>query len=129
MQLSKPIRIVICFITLSLTMGVAIRAQSPQLSLADLLIGLRSKKASLQERNTLLTEAVRLRGVTFALTVEIEKELAATGATPTLIEAIRQKAPVVKPSSTPAPAVVKPTPVPTPTPPDFSFYQTRADQN
>ena len=104
----------------------AVQAQTPQLSLADLLIGLRSKKVSLPERNTILTEAVRQRGVTFSLTPEIEKELETTGATVTLILAIREKAP--KP---PAQAVVKPvaTPIPTPTPPDFSFYQTRADQN
>lgn len=107
--------------------------QAPQLSLADILIGLRSKKVTLPERNTILTDAVRQRGVTFAMTPEIEKELETTGASPTLIDAIRQKAAAVKPTpvSTPTVAVVKPvaTPVPTPTPPDFSFYQTRADQS
>lgn len=112
-----------------LMLGTYTIAQTPQLSLADLLIGLRSKKVSLPERNTILTDAVRQRGVTFAMTPEIEKELETTGASPVLLAAIREKAPVVKPS--PAPAVVKPvaTPIPTPTPPDFSFYQTRADQN
>jgi TonB family protein len=107
-------------------------AQAPQLSLADLLIGLRSKKVSLPEKNAILTEAVRQRGVTFAMTPEIEKELETTGATQELIDAIRQKIAAAKASSTPA--VVKPvaTPVPTPTPtppPDFSFYQARADQS
>ena len=118
-----------CLVAAILVAGISVPAQSPQLSLADLLIGLRSKKLTLPERNTILTEAVRQRGVTFAITPEIEKELETTGAAPTLIEAIRQKAPVVKPAATPA--VVKPaaTPVPTPTPPDFSFYQSRADQN
>jgi TonB family protein len=101
-------------------------AQSPQLSLADLLIGLRSKKVSLPERNTILTEAVRQRGVTFSITPEIEKELETTGATPTLLEAIRTKAPKPVVVATPKPVA---TPVPTPTPPDFSFYQNRADQN
>lgn len=106
--------------------GLTAQAQSPQLSLADLLIGLRSKKVSLPERNTILTEAVMQRGVTFVVTPEIEKELETTGASPTLVEAIRQKGPKPVP-----PPVVKPvaTPVPTPTPPDFSFYQTRADQS
>ena len=103
-------------------------AQTPQLSLADLVIGLRSKKVSLPERNTILTEAVRQRGVTFAMTPEIEKELETTGASPALIAAIKEKAPVPKPAATPV--VVKPVPTPTPPPPpDFSFYQARADQN
>jgi TonB family protein len=102
------------------------QAQAPQLSLADLLIGLRSKKVSLPERNTILTEAVRQRGVTFTMTPEIEKELETTGASPTLIEAIRQKGIVVKAVATSSP---KPAPIPTPTPPDFIFYQTRADLN
>jgi len=108
--------------------AVQLHAQSPQLSLADLLIGLRSKKVSLPERNTILTEAVRQRGVTFAMTPEIEKELETTGASPALIQAIHQKIEASKPVVA---AVVKPvaTPVPTPTPPDFNFYQTRADQN
>jgi TonB family protein len=106
-------------------------AQSPQLSLADLLIGLRSKKVSLPDRNAILTEAVRQRGVTFTMTAEIEKELETTGATRLLIDTIRQKIAASKPQ----PVAVKPvatpvpTPVPTPTPPDFSFYQTRADQS
>lgn len=109
-----------------LIFAAAVQAQAPQLSLADLLIGLRSKKVSLPERNTILTEAVRQRGVTFSMTPEIEKELATTGASPTLIEAIRQKGQIVKTVATSLP---KPTPVPTPAPPDFSFYQTRADLN
>ncbi|MEP7149056.1 MAG: tetratricopeptide repeat protein, partial [Acidobacteriota bacterium] len=120
-----PVLVAIVIVVLSL--GASVRAQTPQLSLADLLIGLRSKKATLAERNTILTEAVRQRGVTFAMTPEIEKELESTGASPALLDAIRQKIAAAKP---PAP-VVKPvaTPVPTPTPPDFSFYQTRADQS
>jgi len=121
------IKIVACLVSAVLMLGIGSQAQTPQLSLADLVIGLRSKKVSLPERNTILTEAVRQRGVTFAMTPEIEKELETTGASPALIDAIRQKIAASKP----LPAVVKPvaTPVPTPTPPDFSFYQTRADQN
>src|SRR5687768_11168494 len=109
------VQILACLVAAILMTGIAVSAQTPQLGLADLLIGLRSKKLSLPEKNTILTEAVRQRGVTFTLTPEIEKELQTTGASPTLIEAIRVKAPVVKPA--PTPAVVKPvaTPVPTPT--------------
>jgi TonB family protein len=120
-------KVVITVVSLILILGSITHAQSPQLSLADLLIGLRSKKVSLPDRNAILTEAVRQRGVTFAMTPEIEKELETTGASPVLINAIRQKIAASKP----AVAVAQPvaTPVPTPTPPDFSFYQTRADQN
>ncbi|HUR96657.1 MAG TPA: TonB family protein [Pyrinomonadaceae bacterium] len=126
-QLPRTI-IAAAIVSIILILGSSTRAQSPQLSLADILIGLRSKKVSLPERNTILTEAVRQRGVTFAMTAEIEKELGTTGASPSLVDAIRQKIAASKP----APPVVKPVaavPVPTPTPPDFSFYQTRADQN
>jgi TonB family protein len=121
--------IVVAFVSVVLMLGSTVWAQSPQLSLADLLIALRSKKATLPERNLILTEAVRQRGVTFAMTPEIEKELETTGASPSLIDAIRQKIAAAKQAATAA--VVKPvaTPIPTPTPPDFSFYQTRADQN
>lgn len=122
--------IVVAFVSVVLMLGSAAWAQSPQLSLADLLIALRSKKATLPERNAILTEAVRQRGVTFAMTPEIEKELETTGASPALIDAIRQKIAAAKQAAATV-AVVKPvaTPIPTPTPPDFSFYQTRADQN
>ncbi len=122
-------RVLLLIVSAMLVLPVLVQAQSPQLSLADLLIGLRSKKVTIQERNTILTEAVRQRGVTFGITPEIERELASTGAGPTLIEAIRAKAPAPKP--VPAPAIVVPaaTPAPTPPPPDFNFYQTRADQN
>lgn len=113
------------------------KAQQAQLSLADILIGLRSKKATLEERNTLLADAVKKRGITFSLTPEIEKELANTGASAQLIEAIRQKSskiiptvatPSPTPIYTPTPATIPTlTPVPTPTPPvlDFAFYQKR----
>ena len=100
-------------------------AQQAQLSLADFLIGLRSKKVTLEERNKILTEAAKERGVTFALTPEIEKELEATGADSNLITAIREKGAVIK-----AAAVVPPKAeavVPTvPPPPDRAFYQKRA---
>lgn len=70
---------------------VEIDAQARQLSLADILIALRSKKAVIEEKNRILADAVKDRGITFALTPEIEKELATTGAYPILIDAIRVK--------------------------------------
>lgn len=103
--------------------SVAGVAQQPQLSLADLLIGLRSKKATVEERNAILAAAVRERGITFTLTPEIEKELSVTGAWKVLLDAVREKSVVVA-APKPTPAA---TPVPTPTPPDFNFYKTRAD--
>src|SRR5687767_8666509 len=62
------------------------RAQGNQLSLADILIGLRSKKVSLQDRNKILADAINTRGTTFSLTPEIEKELAVTGADRSLLD-------------------------------------------
>ena len=109
-------------------------AQQAELTLADLLIGLRSKKVTLEERNTILADAVKQRGITFILTPEIEQELVATGAGKVLIDAIKSRSAKVpaKLSPTPAPtptpaAVAVSTPLPTPTPPDFNFYKTRAD--
>ena len=110
------------------TFALTVAAQQPQLSLADLLIGLRSKKATLAEKNTILAEAVKQRGVTFALSPDIEKELTTTGADKALIDAIRQKIASAKATPTPTPIPVS-TPIPTPTPPDFSFFQKRANDN
>lgn len=95
--------------------------QSPQLSLADVLIGLRSKKATLDERNKLLSDAVKVRGVTFALTPEIETELAGTGASKELVEAVREKSLKDK-------TALLPKPISTPIP-DAAFYRQRADEN
>lgn len=94
-----------------------VSAQQPQLTLADILIGLRSKKVTIEERNTILAGAVKERGITFTVTPEIEKELTATGAAKVLIDAVKEKSPLPE---------VAPTPAPTPTP-DFAFYKTRAD--
>ena len=107
------------------------RAQQSQLSLGDILIGLRSKKVTLAERNQLLSGAVKERGVTFSLTPEIETELTGGGANGVLVEAIRQKSVKPKVAATPAPipvVVAVATPVPAPTP-DFAFYRRRADEN
>lgn len=95
-------------------------AQNPPLSLADLLIGLRSKKVTLEERNQILARAVTERGVTFVNSGEIEKELTATGADAALLAAVRAK------SLKPAP-VATPTPAPKPTPTPAEFYSKRAD--
>lgn len=94
--------------------------QSAQLSLADILIALRSKKATLPEKNKILAEAVKVRGITFSLTPEIEKELTTTGADSELVNAIRQKNPIVKTVEKP---VVKPQPTPVPTPTAFDIQR------
>jgi len=96
-------------------------AQEGQISLADTLTGLRSKKVSLDERNKLLAEAVRKRGVTFTLSPEIEKELSTTGADKTLLDAIREKAPAPTVAAAPSPK-----PVATPAGPDYMYFQKRA---
>jgi len=100
-------------------------AQGNQLTLADILIGLRSKKATLPERNQILTDAVLARGTTFTVTPEIEKELATTGANTALIDAIKKKVPAVKIASV-GPLPVGPKKV-EPPPPDSAFYEKRAD--
>jgi len=106
--------------------AVAIHAQTtqspPQLTLADILIGLRSKKLTLPEKNRLLTEAVIQRGITFGYTSEIEAELQATGADQSLIDAIKKKSPVVKTSAVVQPVETKPA-----APPEWAVYQQRAD--
>ncbi len=115
---SRVFRLVqMMFAAMFITFAISVPAQQPQLTLADILIGLRSKKVTIEERNTILAAAVRERGITFGLTPEIEKELAATGASRVLLDAVKEKSPA------PAPAA---TPVPTPTP-DFVFFKTRAD--
>lgn len=106
-----------------------VRAQQSQLSLVDIITALRSKKASLEERNKLLSEGVRQRGITFALNQDLEKELFYAGANDELIEVIRQKSPVVKPPNPKPTPKIEPTPTPTPRPPDFAFYQNRANSN
>jgi len=100
--------------------------QQAKLSLADILTGLRSKKTTLAEKNRILTDAVKARGITFTLTAELESELRNTGANDALIEAIRQKSskPQVIPTPKPIPTA---TPTPSPPAPDSAFYRKRAD--
>jgi len=119
------LRSLIAAFAVLLTIGaITTLAQNPPLSLADLVIGLRSKKVTVEERNQILTTAVKERGVTFSMTPEIEKELTATGADANLIAAVKAKSQPVKP-------VVAATPAPTPQapPPDAAFFQKRADDH
>lgn len=103
------------------------QAQATQLSLADILIALRSKKATLPDRNKILAEAIVTRGTTFSLTPEIEKELSVTGADRSLIDSIRQRAQIARVSPVRQPVGTRPEPVgPTA---DFSFYEKRADES
>jgi TonB family protein len=124
---------VVLSVVITLMVGVsAAWAQAPaQLSLADILIGLRSKKVELPERNKILTEAVLGRGITFSLTPEIEKELEATGADKGLVDAIRRKSVMVKTSALMTPAnEVKPNSVnsnPAAVVQDFNFFLKRAE--
>ena len=105
-------------------------AQQSQLSLVDIVAVLRSKKVTIAERNQLLTEGVRQRGITFAINPDLEKELRNAGADDALVAAIREKSPVIKVSATPQPKIEpSPVPVSTPKPPDFTFYQNRANAN
>jgi TonB family protein len=112
------------FILASLT----ISAQTTQLSLVDIFTALRSNKATLVEKNNILAEGIKQRGITFAIDSNLEKELRKAGANDDLIQAIHQKNPAPKPKVEPK---VEPTPKPisTPTPPDFSYYQNRANSN
>jgi len=122
-ELGKDALILLVIALLAAVATLPTRAQGArELSLADVLIALRSKKADIGEKNKILTEAVRQRGITFTLTPEIEKELGGTGAANELIAAIREKMPVVSGVQTPAksaPAVVKPVE-------DLAFFRDRA---
>lgn len=111
------------FVAMNLFGSFSAFAQAGELSLADLLIALRSKKASMPEKNKILAGAVNDRGITFTLTPEIEKELAATGASEELLKVIRIRQVPVRA------AEAKPAPQPTPTPPDYKFFAQRAEEN
>jgi TonB family protein len=118
----------LAFLILPLVAAVTGIAQQPQLSLVDIVAALRSKKATAAEKNQILAEGVKLRGVTFALNQDLEKELRGAGADDRLIASIREKSPAAKPEPTPQPKP-DPTPAPaaTPKPPDAMFYQNRAN--
>lgn len=96
--LMKACMAAITFSFLLIGSSVAIFGQTSQLTLADILIGLRSKKATLPERNKILSDAVKSRGITFSMGDAIEKELSTTGADQSLIDSIRKMNPMVKTS-------------------------------
>lgn len=116
-------------LTLSLlfTFQTAQAQQPAQLSLADILIGLRSKKVTIDERNKLLSDAVKVRGITFSPSPEIETELKNTGASSELIETIKQIS--SKASATVVSKSVAPVSSATPKAPDFAFYQKRGNES
>src|SRR3954466_16171549 len=92
----KSISFSLVLLTLLTVLSIGLVVQSVlapnrRLSLADVLVALRSKKAEPAEKNKIITEAVKDRGLTFSLTPEIEKELVTTGAGSDLINAIREK--------------------------------------
>ena len=131
-KMSRP-RILSLFSSMSLILSLLFicqtgqAQQSPQLSLADVLIGLRSKKVTLPERNKILSDAVKVRGITFSASPEIETELQNTGASPELIAAIKQTN--LKATAKPAPVQAAPAATPKPIVPDFAFYQKRANES
>jgi len=124
----KNLKLFSLLLLLPLIFSYSAAAQQAQLSLVDIITVLRSKKVTQAEKNQLLTEGVRQRGVTFALNADLEKELRTAGADDALVAAIREKGPAVKVSSTPQPKI-EATPVPVKKEPDFSFYQNRANAN
>lgn len=139
LQFSKtfiPVAVLTVVITLLIGASAAYAQGPAQLSLADILIGLRSKKVELPDRNKILTEAVLTRGITFSLTPEIEKELEATGADKTLVDAIKKKSVMVKTSavitsansSNNAKPNASPSTQPAPVQ-DFDFFMKRAEAN
>ncbi len=128
MKVRKSLVASISFLAfLAAVLPTAVSAQANQLMLADILIALRSKKVSLPERNDIISKAVTARGITFGLTPEIEKELADTGAEKVLLDAIRQKATIVKVAAVNPPVDTRTKQEPVVAPPDFSFYQKKAD--
>jgi len=105
------------------TFPAAVQARGNQLSLADILIALRSKKVTLPERNSILADAIQSRGTTFNLTPEIERELSGGGAAPRLIDSIRTRGQIIKTSAvTASPASKSIDSVAN----DSSFYEKRA---
>jgi TonB family protein len=117
--------LVIVLLLLGLVIFPQLQYAQTKLTLGDIFTALRSKKATLEERNKLLTDAIRARGITFSITTDIEKELEDTGAARELIDAIKQKSIVVKVAATPLP-----TPQPTPqATPSFEVFQKRGDSN
>ncbi|KXK02956.1 MAG: hypothetical protein UZ17_ACD001001404 [Acidobacteria bacterium OLB17] len=120
-----PIFLVFGCLLFSVIAVPAISAQSKELSLADILIALRSKKATMEEKNQILTTAVAQRGITFELSPDVEKELEATGASAALIAAIKDKSPKPEPAKEPV-QVASTNPKSLGPTPDAAFYKARA---
>ncbi len=130
LNLQNPSDFLSKFILLILILNgtLSVFPQKNKLSLADLLTGLRSKKATLPVKNKLLSAAAKARGITFELTPEIEKELNGTGADQTLIAVIRQKTVSSKPSAN-IPANNSPVAAPVKTAPDSTVFQKNAREH
>jgi TonB family protein len=132
---SSKTRIVVISIAGALiftALSVNIAAQGTQLSLADILIALRSKKVTLTDRNKILSEAVAARGTTFTLTPEIEKELADTGASKVLLDSLRRRVQSARTTDVePRPKIEAPASAPVVQPPveDLAFFQRRAEES
>lgn len=120
-----PSLMVFLFTTL-LFSSPSVSAQTPQLSLVDIFTALRSNKATLSEKNEILAEGVKQRGITFTINKTLENELRNAGANDDLIQVIQQKSPVPDPIP-PAKVESSLKPVATPPPPDFSFYRNRGN--
>ncbi len=126
---STPLFFRFALIAALLSCTASVFAQQPeQLSLVDIMTALRSKKATAAEKNRILADGVKQRGVTFALNSDLEKELRNAGADDLLIGSIRVKSPAATVEPKPQPKV-EPTPAPvaTPKPPDAAYYQNRAN--
>jgi tetratricopeptide (TPR) repeat protein len=61
------------------------------LSVDNVFKALRSKKATVSQKNQILIKAITERGVSFVLTTDIEEQLTELGASQELIEAIRKE--------------------------------------
>lgn len=111
-------KILVLIAVLALTAPVF--GQSEELSLVDIFTALRSKKANFPEKNRLLTEGVRQRGITFVMNKSLEDELRNAGASDELIDAIRKFDPAPQPAATPETKPEKAAP-------DHTFYQNRGN--
>ncbi len=124
----KSTRLLLFFCFLSFLVPLTIFAQSNALSLVDIFTALRSKKATLEQKNQLLSEGINQRGITFTLSKSLEEELQNAGANETLIDVIRQKSiPVV--SITNAKVEVTPKPADPPPARDYAYYQNKGNSS
>jgi formylglycine-generating enzyme required for sulfatase activity len=91
----KIIRILLFPVLLCFLFSNSIEAQTEEipLTLFNIEKALRSTKVSLAERNRLLIEGVRQRGITFVVAPEILDRLVRLGASRPLLEAIAEKNP------------------------------------